>query len=548
MDERVQFTETLGLSATFGVWSVFGALFHGELFTRPRSAQPMLVRTATWTVLLPVVPHGSCCARTGDHPPWVALCGARGRDDDSHRAHRSPGSGERNVMATPAATSSVSVSGTQRLVAVVTLLAGVVVIGFAVYVLVSRFPAGLGAFGCVAVALVGSWFVVARRGGLRVIGVVVTVLALVGVVVLLFRNGGWPYLAVLVVGVAIANVAAHRAFRVRVRLAAAEPPRQPVLFVNPWSGGGKAAKVGLVKEAAARGFATVELRKGDDLEVLVRDAVAAGADGLAAAGGDGTQAVVATVAAEHGLPFACIPAGTRNHFALDLGVDRDDVVGALDAFTEGGEHCVDLGEVNGRVFVNNVSMGLYAVAVQKKGYRDAKIRTLLETAPAVLGPTGPALDLRWDSADGTAHASAATILVSNNPYRLGRAVGSGTRPRIDLGRLGIAVVQTGDTRARGESHGLSSILLQWSASEFRVDSAQPVPVGVDGEAMTLEPPIRFRTRHGVLRVRISPRHPGASPSAIQPARVRETFRALAAIAAGRVPPNVGLVAAGSSRS
>ena len=137
---------------------------------------------------------------------------------------------------------------------------------------------------------------------------------------------------------------------------------------------------------------------------------------------------MATAAAKHGLPYACIPAGTRNHFALDLGVDRDDVVGALDAFVNGGEHLVDLGEVNGRVFVNDVSMGLYAEAVQSEGYRDAKIRTLLDTAPTVLGSAGSQLDLRWSSPDGVAHASAATILVSNNPYRLGRVVASGDPP------------------------------------------------------------------------------------------------------------------------
>ena len=115
------------------------------------------------------------------------------------------------------------------------------------------------------------------------------------------------------------------------------------------------------------------------------------------AGGDGSQAIVAAVAAELDLPYACIPAGTRNHFALDLGVDRDDVVGALDAFVEGGrERRVDLAEVNGRVFVNNVSLGVYAEAVQRSGYRDAKLRTLLDTVPDALGPSGagarPALD------------------------------------------------------------------------------------------------------------------------------------------------------------
>ena len=77
------------------------------------------------------------------------------------------------------------------------------------------------------------------------------------------------------------------------------------------------------------------------------------------AGGDGSQATVAAIAAERGVPVACVPAGTRNHFALDLGVNRDDVVGALDALVDGGERVVDLGEVNGRVFVNNVSVGLY---------------------------------------------------------------------------------------------------------------------------------------------------------------------------------------------
>src|SRR5438094_698912 len=133
------------------------------------------------------------------------------------------------------------------------------------------------------------------------------------------------------------------------------------------------------------GAATIALGAGDALETLARDAVARGADGLAMAGGDGSQAIVAAIAAEHGLPYSCVPAGTRNHFALDLGVDRDDVVGALDAFVNGGERVVDLAEVNGRVFVNNVSIGLYADAVQRSGYRDAKLRTLLDTVPELSG-------------------------------------------------------------------------------------------------------------------------------------------------------------------
>jgi diacylglycerol kinase family enzyme len=433
-------------------------------------------------------------------------------------------------MTIPAA----SVSGRQRAAAAVALLAAVLTVVLAVVGAITDFPQGLGVLGCVAIALGAAWFGVVRGGRQRVVGIAVAVLALIGAAALLIRNGGWLPLILLVLGIAIWHAAARAAFQAHVHLPAADRPRRPVLFVNPWSGGGKAAKVGLADEAAARGIRSVELHRGDDLAQLVRDAVAAGADGLAAAGGDGTQAIVATAAAEHGLPYACIPAGTRNHFALDLGVDRDDVVGALDAFVDGGEHIVDLGEVNGRVFVNNVSMGLYAEAVQSEGYRDAKIRTLLDTAPTVLGPAGSELDLRWSSPDGVAHASAATILVSNNPYRLGRAVGSGTRPRIDTGQLGVAVVP-----ARGEDgtagHGPSSLLRQWSTQAFQIDSAQPVPLGIDGEAVVLDPPVRFRIRPRALRVRIAPQHPGASPSAMQPDRVGDGFRALAAIAAGRVP-------------
>ena len=225
-----------------------------------------------------------------------------------------------------------------------------------------------------------------------------------------------------------------------VALPDASAPRQPVLFFNPRSGGGKAERFSLADEARARGIEPIELKPGDDLETLVRGAIDRGADALAMAGGDGSQAIVAALAAERGLPYACVPAGTRNHFALDLGVDRDDVVGALDAFVDGGERTVDLAEVNGRVFVNNVSLGVYAEAVQREGYRDAKLRTLLDTVPDMLGPGGSELDLRWTSPSGDVHHAGAMVLVSNNRYRLGRAIGSGTRPRIDDGLLGITVV------------------------------------------------------------------------------------------------------------
>ena len=395
----------------------------------------------------------------------------------------------------------------RQLAAIVALVVGAATVALAVAVAVSEFPRGLVLLGCVVVAGASAWYGVLRRGVARVAGLTVAALALAGALVLLIANGA-PFVDLLVVaGLLVSLLAARATLSVHVDLPSASAPRQPVLFFNPRSGGGKAERFALADEARARGIEPIELKPGDDLETLVRGAVERGADALAMAGGDGSQAIVAAIAAERGLPYACVPAGTRNHFALDLGVDRDDVVGALDAFVDGGERTVDLAEVNGRVFVNNVSLGLYAEAVQREGYRDAKLRTLLDTAPDVLGPDGGELDLRWTGPGGDAHHSGAMVLVSNNRYRLGRAVGSGTRPRIDDGLLGISVV--GEPSGRGEGgRRLQRPWREWSAPALRGRRRSPDPAGIDGEALVLDPPLRFRIRPGVLRVRIATQAPG----------------------------------------
>ena len=168
------------------------------------------------------------------------------------------------------------------------------------------------------------------------------------------------------------------------------------------------------------GIEAVILAPGHSLAGLVEEAVVNGADALGVAGGDGSLAVVAAAAAAHGLPFVCVPAGTRNHFALDVGVDRHDVLGALDAFTDGIERWIDMAEVNGRLFLNNVSLGIYGDAVRSPGYRDAKVRTLLETAKEVLGPSAQAPALRVVDDAGREHRHLAVVLVSNNPYALDR--------------------------------------------------------------------------------------------------------------------------------
>jgi diacylglycerol kinase family enzyme len=249
----------------------------------------------------------------------------------------------------------------------------------------------------------------------------------------------------------------------------------------------------------------VILARGDSCERLVRAAVESEADALGVAGGDGSLAVVAAAAAAHGFPFICIPAGTRNHFALDLGVNRHDVLGALDAFTDAVERQIDVAEVNGHTFLNNVSLGIYGEAVRRAAYRDAKARTLVATAEKVLAPHGQVPALRLVDDAGREHDQPAVVLVSNDPYSLGRPP-PGTRPTLDSGRLGIIVLDAPD-------HGPHPPGRAWSAQHLDIFGAAPIHAGVDGEAADLEPPLRFTIRPRALRVRISSRHSGVSPSA-----------------------------------
>ena len=418
-----------------------------------------------------------------------------------------------------------------RLLAALVLALAAFTVVAAVYSALVNFPRGLIVAALVISAASAAWWGLLRTDSGRVVRLVAAAVLALAAVVIVIADSGVLELVVIAVA-AFATFAATKAlFSVHASLPGAADPARPALFYNPKSGGGKAERFKLADEARARGIEPIELGPPWDLEQLVRDAIARGADALAMAGGDGSQAIVAAIAAEHGLPYACIPAGTRNHFALDLGVDRDDVVGALDAFHDGGERRVDLAEVNGRVFVNNVSLGLYADAVQRDGYREAKLRTILDTLPEVLGPEGAGLDLHWTGPSGTEHSAGAAILVSNNRYRLGKAVGSGTRPRIDDGLLGITVVAA--PRRRGGKRRLQRPWREWTSPDFEVRSEGPIAAGIDGEALMLDAPLRFSIRPRVLRVRIARAHPGASPSTMIPDSMLATAREVLAVAAGR---------------
>jgi diacylglycerol kinase family enzyme len=396
---------------------------------------------------------------------------------------------------------------------------------------------------------VAAWFVITRRGVVRVAAAICVVLLLAGPLVALVANDTIGEIALVVALVAVAIVLARYALAVdRSSLRAAVPPgelmprpQHPVLIMNPRSGGGKAVKFDLANEARARGVEAVMLEPGDDLETLARDAVARGADVLGMAGGDGSQALVASIAMEHDLPFVCIPAGTRNHLALDLGVDRDDVVGSLDAFVEGYERRIDLARVNGRVFVNNVSLGVYAEIVQSDAYRDAKLQTTADMLPALLGPGAEHFSFELDAVGGEPLRDACLVLVSNNVYQLDRLGGFGTRARIDDGVLGVVALRVDGAGAVGQlvAAELAGRVRsyagwhQWTTPTLEIRSDGDVAAGVDGEALSFPAPLRFEVVPNALRVRVARTAVGLSPAAAARSAQERGLRGLLRVAAGR---------------
>jgi diacylglycerol kinase family enzyme len=390
-----------------------------------------------------------------------------------------------------------------------------------------------------------------RRGWVRLGGWVIVGIVLFALVRLVIDRPD-DLRSVLLVGLlAFAAVASARyAMHLDVATLAENPPpgmavgrsQRGVLIMNPKSGGGKVEKFDLVNEARRRGVEPVVLREGIDLLQLAADIIENGADVIGMAGGDGSQALVATIASEKNVPYVCVPAGTRNHFALDLGLDRTDVVGALDAFTDGVERRVDLAKVGDRVFVNNVSLGVYARVVQSDDYRAAKAQTALTMLPDLLGPEAEPFDLQFVGPDGTSHPSAHMILVSNNPYQLTQIGGRATRVSMDSGLLGLVTVRIDDPSHAAELVALQAASqiqrfrgwLEWTESVFTVDSHGPIEAGVDGEILVLEPPLRFASMPGALRVRLPYHSPGLSPAAIaaESRLTSDNVRRLWAIARG----------------
>lgn len=404
-----------------------------------------------------------------------------------------------------------------RLAFAAAVLAAVVLVAFAGLRSLSMVLVGIGGVGVVLAA--AYWFL-ARRGVLRWAAGAMAVVAPLVVLVLYVRAGLLWVAALALLLVLLARTAARAALSVgrgdrSMPTSPAAAAEHPFLVMNPRSGGGKVARFGLKEKAEALG-AEVAMLDGPgivDVRALAEDAVARGADLLGVAGGDGTQALVAGIAAEHGLPFLVVSAGTRNHFALDLGLDRDDPAKCLDGLTDGLELTVDLGVIAGRTFVNNASFGAYAQVVQSPAYRADKRGTTLEVLPDLLaGRSGPRLKVR---ADGVTIDGPQAILVSNGPYETGDVAGLGHRARLDDGQLGVVVVSVDSARQavgllrRNHRRGLAL----GSAAEVVVDADQAeIPVGIDGEAVLLPTPVHCSTKPKSLRVRVPRNRPGVQPA------------------------------------
>jgi diacylglycerol kinase family enzyme len=371
-----------------------------------------------------------------------------------------------------------------------------------------------------AVVAAAAWLFVSRRGAVRWAAATVAVVAVLAVPLLEAAAGLLWVAGSCVALLTVALLAARAALRPEttrpMREVPAAPPRHPFLIMNARSGGGKVERFDLAHRAEELGADVTVLDGRETVGVasLAHAAVARGADLLGVAAGDGTQALVAGVAADCDVPLLVIPAGTRNHFALDLGLDRNDPGGALEGLAHGVEVRVDLGDVNGRPFVNNVSFGAYAEAVARPDYRDDKLRVTLDVLPGALS-SDRAEQLVVRTGDRESRATA--VLVSNNPYATADVVSAGRRSRLDEGVLGVVTARVANARdaARLLAGRRGGTVATDTATSVVVtgDGGGCLPVAIDGESVELAAPVRCGIRPGALRVRLPHDRPGVSAPA-----------------------------------
>jgi diacylglycerol kinase family enzyme len=272
--------------------------------------------------------------------------------------------------------------------------------------------------------------------------------------------------------------------------------KHPVLIINPHSGSDKAAKIGLVSSAEKLGIETVVRKKGQKIGKLAKTAVDNGCDHLIIAGGDGSLARVAKVAIKRDVPFSCVPSGTRNHFAMDLGLDRADPTKSLDAAFGGVEVRVDVGRIGKRLFLNNVSFGMYADALAETGYREHKAESMAKVAGENIEEVNTQFSVT--DPDGVLHDEVGVLLASNNPYRFIGPPDFAGRARLDTGTLGVVLTNRVEDTQVDLRHPQ---VKRWNASNLTIESTEKkIAVGVDGSLHKMKAPVGIYIDHKALRV------------------------------------------------
>jgi diacylglycerol kinase family enzyme len=264
-----------------------------------------------------------------------------------------------------------------------------------------------------------------------------------------------------------------------------------ILFVNPKASSRSPSPDEVAHAARARAIDVHVFQPGVDLGDVAR---AAGATAIGVAGGDGSLAPVAAAALERGVPFVCVPYGTRNHFARDLGLRRHDPLDALAAFVDRRERRIDVGRAGDRLFLNNVSLGVYAGLVHRRE-RHRRRGEALARARALLKVTRHRGGLRA-RANGEPIA-ARFLLVGNNHYELDLFT-LGARDRLDEGKLHLWAAAGWLPRTWEER----------SAERFELElGTAHVRAAIDGEPALLESRLELESLPKALRVLL----PGTTP-------------------------------------
>ena len=286
---------------------------------------------------------------------------------------------------------------------------------------------------------------------------------------------------------------------------------------------GKAAKSGNLQTRIAELFGAAGLNAeiisvaGKDMSAAAKQAVAENHETLVAGGGDGTVNTVTGEVAGTERILGVLPLGTLNHFARDLHLPLD-LEGAVRTIVERNIATVDVGEVNGRVFVNNSSLGIYPHIVHRRVTEQMRMR--MGKRPAYIWATMhafrrfPFLDLRIKVGGKTSRRETPFLFVGNNEYEM-TGFRIAARRRLDAGKLGLYLTH------RVGRWGLIRVALrallghlsqEKDFEAYLVDEAfvearrHLILVATDGEVKWMESPLHYRSRPGDLRV-IVPRNP-----------------------------------------